>query len=621
MSKFRGGGGGGGPGADLKRWCAKMTEGYPGVTIANFHTSWRDGLAFCALVHRHAPDALDFASLDPANIEANNQLAFDMAFKHFNVPKLLDAEDMLMAKPEQFSIMTYLLQFYKAVADKQKPLVPVSGLGSSSATSPRGSSSSGGCSSPRGPRPAAPLVATVRPAGTPSTVTAVPVSQMLRTAQTSPPGTPGTGSAASGRAKRVSLVIQPNQIAGLIQSQETTSPTGSAASGRARRVSLVVQPNQIAGLINSQAQQPATGSVNKTWPPQASTQQETGQFEKQAESKIGRRGTINLGTQELVPSFMRNQMPATPPVPERPAASFQLGAGRTAPAVPAREAPAPPTVAVEKAPEPEPELEDEEEDDEEIAMTQAVKTLINVYENQRDDKVKLEAAIKELDLAHQLFQRNGRGAAGTCLEEDKEILFPAFDGVTEIVDDLKKQIREGKPSVAELQMMCNDILVIINDEIMEVLLGGQFNMGEYDEDYEDDEDIDFSELDTTPVPDDIEYVSPEEMEDRYNEALDIVEELEEKLRETEEKLETTIQEFEEKTQSQEEQIKKLLQALKEKDEKIAQLSDDSKTAELQKKLDEAQAQLKKANRDKKDKTKLAADYKSKLDAITAIINK
>lgn len=47
MSKFRGGGGGGGaggPGADLKRWCAKMTEGYPGVTIANFHTSWRDGL-------------------------------------------------------------------------------------------------------------------------------------------------------------------------------------------------------------------------------------------------------------------------------------------------------------------------------------------------------------------------------------------------------------------------------------------------------------------------------------------------------------------------------------------------------------------------------------------------
>lgn len=94
MSKLRGGGGGG-PGADLKRWCGKMTEGYPGVSIANFHTSWRDGLgtffrfeftlilwhtvdllytAFCALVHKHAPEALNFESLDAANVLSNNQL-------------------------------------------------------------------------------------------------------------------------------------------------------------------------------------------------------------------------------------------------------------------------------------------------------------------------------------------------------------------------------------------------------------------------------------------------------------------------------------------------------------------------------------------------------------------
>lgn len=33
--------GGGGPTADLQKWCAKMTEGYPGVSIDNFDKSWR----------------------------------------------------------------------------------------------------------------------------------------------------------------------------------------------------------------------------------------------------------------------------------------------------------------------------------------------------------------------------------------------------------------------------------------------------------------------------------------------------------------------------------------------------------------------------------------------------
>ena len=31
--------------------------------------SWKDGLAFCAIVHKFRPDLLDFDSLDPAKIE------------------------------------------------------------------------------------------------------------------------------------------------------------------------------------------------------------------------------------------------------------------------------------------------------------------------------------------------------------------------------------------------------------------------------------------------------------------------------------------------------------------------------------------------------------------------
>lgn len=34
----------------LEIWCRRQIEGYPGVDIHNMSTSWKNGLAFCALV-------------------------------------------------------------------------------------------------------------------------------------------------------------------------------------------------------------------------------------------------------------------------------------------------------------------------------------------------------------------------------------------------------------------------------------------------------------------------------------------------------------------------------------------------------------------------------------------
>ncbi|XP_040006423.1 EH domain-binding protein 1 isoform X6 [Xiphias gladius] len=94
----------------LLQWCQDITSGYQGVKVTNFSTSWRNGLAFCAILHHFHPDKIDFDRLDPHDIKLNNKKAFD-GFEALGISRLLEPSDMvLLSVPDRLIVMTYLSQ-------------------------------------------------------------------------------------------------------------------------------------------------------------------------------------------------------------------------------------------------------------------------------------------------------------------------------------------------------------------------------------------------------------------------------------------------------------------------------------------------------------------------------
>ncbi|VDK74202.1 unnamed protein product [Litomosoides sigmodontis] len=99
----------------LLLWCQRKTAPYNNVNVQNFHTSWKDGLAFCALIHRHRPELIDYSKLHKGDPLHNLNLAFDIAEKYLDIPRMLDPEDLVYSqKPDEKSVMTYVSCFYHA---------------------------------------------------------------------------------------------------------------------------------------------------------------------------------------------------------------------------------------------------------------------------------------------------------------------------------------------------------------------------------------------------------------------------------------------------------------------------------------------------------------------------
>ncbi|XP_044177180.1 EH domain-binding protein 1-like [Acropora millepora] len=105
--------------AELIKWTRTRTKGYRGVKVKDMTKSWRDGLAFCAILHSYHPELVDFSSLDPNNIKDNCKLAFS-EFDKLGIPRLLDPTQMMFSPvPDKLSVMTYVYQIKNRFAQQQ----------------------------------------------------------------------------------------------------------------------------------------------------------------------------------------------------------------------------------------------------------------------------------------------------------------------------------------------------------------------------------------------------------------------------------------------------------------------------------------------------------------------
>ncbi|XP_031845075.2 dystonin-like protein short stop isoform X39 [Nomia melanderi] len=96
----------------LLRWARRSTARYPGVRVTDFTGSWRDGLAFSALIHRNRPDLVDWRGARTSQPRERLDRVFHVAEREYGVTRLLDPEDVDTPEPDEKSLITYISSLY-----------------------------------------------------------------------------------------------------------------------------------------------------------------------------------------------------------------------------------------------------------------------------------------------------------------------------------------------------------------------------------------------------------------------------------------------------------------------------------------------------------------------------
>ncbi|XP_006891859.1 PREDICTED: nesprin-2 [Elephantulus edwardii] len=101
----------------LLLWAQEQCATYESVSVIDFKSSWRNGMAFLAVIHALRPDLIDLNTVKHRSNRDNLKEAFRIAERELNIPKLLEPEDVDVTNPDEKSIMTYVAQFLKYSKD------------------------------------------------------------------------------------------------------------------------------------------------------------------------------------------------------------------------------------------------------------------------------------------------------------------------------------------------------------------------------------------------------------------------------------------------------------------------------------------------------------------------
>ncbi|KAM4866330.1 utrophin isoform 3-T3 [Thomomys bottae] len=99
----------------LLSWVRQTTRPYSQVNVLNFTTSWTDGLAFNALLHRHKPDLFSWDRVVQMSPVERLEHAFSQAQMYLGIEKLLDPEDVAVQLPDKKSIIMYLTSLFEVL--------------------------------------------------------------------------------------------------------------------------------------------------------------------------------------------------------------------------------------------------------------------------------------------------------------------------------------------------------------------------------------------------------------------------------------------------------------------------------------------------------------------------
>jgi len=103
----------------LLNWLKKQLDDYE-LNITDFKTSFNDGKALLALVHRWDPDVFDYNSKDLSNPVNNVETALKLIEQHVKVPALLDAVELTKGETREKQVVLYLSLIQKSFQDEEE---------------------------------------------------------------------------------------------------------------------------------------------------------------------------------------------------------------------------------------------------------------------------------------------------------------------------------------------------------------------------------------------------------------------------------------------------------------------------------------------------------------------